>query len=328
MLVLNQQEVGSLLDIDQLVEALAPAMADLSVGSVSQPPRTGAQVPECEGMLAVMPVYLPSSKALATKLVSIFPQNARLGLPTHLAIVAVFDAATGSPVAIMDGTQITALRTAAGSALATKLLARPDSAVLAILGTGVQAKAHARAIPRVRPVREVRIAGRDEKKVTALAQELSAELGILVQATRSYRDAVMGADIVCVATHSPEPVLRGEWLEPGVHVNSVGLNFEGRELDDDTVVKALVVVESRQAVLAPSPSGANDLIWPIRDGLIMEEHIIAEVGELVAGTHKGRTSPQEITLYKSVGVAVQDAVAAQLVIAAARERGVGVEVAL
>ena len=328
MLVLNQQEVGSLLDIDQLVEALAPAMADLSVGSVSQPPRTGAQVPECEGMLAVMPVYLPSSKALATKLVSIFPQNARLGLPTHLAIVAVFDAATGSPVAIMDGTQITALRTAAGSALATKLLARPDSAVLAILGTGVQARTHARAIPRVRPVREVRIAGRDEKKVTALAQELSAELGILVQATRSYRDAVMGADIVCVATHSPEPVLRGEWLEPGVHVNSVGLNFEGRELDDDAVVKALVVVESRQAVLAPTPSGANDLIWPIRDGLIMEEHIIAEVGELVAGTHKGRTSPQEITLYKSVGVAVQDAVAAQLVIAAARERGVGVEVAL
>ena len=328
MLVLNQQEVGSLLDIDQLVEALAPAMADLSAGSVSQPLRTGAQVPEYEGMLAVMPVYLPSSKALATKLVSIFPQNARLDLPTHLAIVAVFDAATGSPVAIMDGTQITALRTAAGSALATKLLARPDSAVLAVLGTGVQARAHAQAIPRVRPVREVRIAGRDEKKATALAQELSAELGILVQSTRSYRDAVIGADIVCVATHSPEPVLRGKWLEPGTHVNSVGLNFEGRELDDDAVVKALVVVESRQAVLAPSPSGANDLIWPIRDGLITEEHIIAEVGELVSGTHKGRTSPQEITLYKSVGVAVQDAVAAQLVITAARRRGVGIEVDL
>ena len=328
MLILNREQVASLLSVDRLVDALAPAMAGLSSGSASQPPRTGAQVSERDGVLAVMPVYLSASKALAVKLVSIFPQNAQRQIPTHQAIIAVFDADTGSPLAIMDGELITALRTAAGSALATKLLARPDAAVLAILGTGVQAKAHAQIVPRVRPIKEVRIAGRDQDKAISLANELSAELRIPVHGTGSYVDAVIGADVVCTTTNSPAPVLLGRWLEPGVHVNSVGLNFHGRELDDEAILKSLVVVESRQAALAPSPTGANDLTWPVRDGVITEDHVKAEIGELVLGTHKGRTSAEEITLYKSVGVATQDAVAAQLVLTAALERGLGLEVSL
>jgi len=300
-------------------------MADLSAGAVSLPLRVAALVPEQGGLLAAMPAYLPSAKTLAAKLVSVFPQNASWGLHTHHALIAVFEAATGSPLAIMDGTAITAVRTAAGSALATRLLARPAAAVLAVLGTGVQARSHARAIPRVRPVREIRIAGRDQQKTALLAQELSRELGIRVQPAKSYQEAVAGADIVCVATHSPDPVLQGEWLEPGTHVNSVGLHPQGRELDDATVVNALVVVEWRRAALAPYPSGANDLLWPMRDGLITKAHIHAEVGELVSGQRPGRTAPQQITLYKSVGVAVQDAVAAHLVLAAAQQQGIGVQ---
>ena len=161
-----------------------------------------------------------------------------------------------------------------------------------------------------------------------MANELSVELRIPVHGTGSYVDAIIGADVVCTTTNSPAPVLLGRWLEPGVHVNSVGLNFHGRELDDETILKSLVVVESRQAALAPSPTGANDLTWPVRDGVITEDHVKAEIGELVLGTHKGRTSAEEITLYKSVGVATQDAVAAQLILTAALERGLGLEVSL
>ena len=327
MLVLDRTDVEALLDIDRLVESLAPAMAELSAGSVSMPPRVGAAVEE-QGSILAMPVYLPSSKTLAAKLVSIFPQNARLGVPTHHGILTVFDARTGAPLAMMDASYITAVRTAAGSALATKLLARQDGGTLAVIGTGVQARAHALAIPRVHRVTEVRIAGRDPRRARALVVDLSGELQIPVRAAGSYAEALAGADVVCATTHSPDPVVRWEWLHPGAHVNSVGLNPQGRELDEDTVVNSLVVVESREAALAPPPSGANDLIWPIRDGRISEEHIHAEVGELVSGARKGRTSAQQVTLYKSVGVGVQDAVAAQLVLTAARERSLGAEIEL
>jgi ornithine cyclodeaminase len=328
MLILNGREVEALLDLDSLVEALAAAMADLSAGAASLPPRVSAQVPEQGAVLGGMLAYLPSSSALAAKLVSVFPRNAAAGRHTHQAVITVFDPATGTPLALMDGTYITATRTAAGSALATRLLARPEGGKLAILGTGVQARAHARAIPRVRPITEVVVAGRDERKARALAAELSRELGLPVRAAGSYAEALAEADIVCATTHSPEPVVRREWLRPGVHINSVGVNWEGREVDPATVGDALVVVESRSAALAAPPAlGANDLIWPVRDGLIAPADIV-EVGELIGGARVGRSSPAQITLYKSVGVAVQDAAAAALVLAAARDRRMGAEVGL
>jgi len=325
MLILSRADVEAVLDLRALIEALARAMADLSAGVTSVPPRIAAMVPEHEGLLAAMPAYLPSAKALATKLVAVFPRNAAVGLETHQAVIAVFDTATGVPLALMDGAHITAMRTAAGSALATRLLARPAARVLAILGTGVQARAHARAIPAVRRVSEVRVAGRDSAKVRRLAEELAGTLP--ARAVATYAEALAGADIVCATTHSREPVVRREWLSPGVHVNSVGFT-EGVEVDAATVVDAVVVVESRAAVLAPYPAGSNDIARPIRDGLITPEHIHAEVGELVSGARPGRTSPEQITLYKSVGIAVQDAAAAALVLAAARERGLGTEVEL
>lgn len=328
MLVLSQAEVRDLLDPRRLIDALAAAMADLSRGAASMPARIAVRVAERDGILAAMPAYLPSTRALASKLVSLFPHNAGLSLPTHQAVIVVFDAATGSPLALLDGEYITALRTAAGSALATRLLARDDVAVLAVLGTGVQARAHLRALPLVRSFSLVRLAGRNRPSAEQLAAEVGPQIGTPVTVMNSFQEALAEADVVCACTHSPEPVVRREWLRPGVHVNSVGYNPEGCEVDAATVRDAVVVVEARSAALAPYPAGANDLNWPIRDGVIGPDHVQAEIGELVLGTASGRTSPEEITLYKSVGVAVQDAAAAALVLEAAKERGVGTQVEL
>lgn len=327
MLVLSRADVEALLDPRELIEAVATAMADLSAGRASAPNRVAALVPERHALLAAMPGYVPSLGALTAKLVSLFPDNEGGPLPTHQALVAAFEPDTGEPVAVIDGAAITALRTGAGSALSTRLLAREDAHVLAIIGTGVQARSHARTVPLVRAFREVRVAGRSEANAEQLARELVAG-GLAARAAPSYAEAVRGADVVCATTHALEPVVRREWLEPGTHVTSVGYNPGGRELDDGTVADALVVVESRDAALAPLPAGSNDLTQPIRDGLITPAHIHSEIGELVAGTRPGRSSPEQITLYKSVGVAVQDAAAAALVLSRARERGLGVKVAL
>ncbi|WP_245726760.1 ornithine cyclodeaminase family protein [Streptomyces longwoodensis] len=197
----------------------------------------------------------------------------------------------------------------------------------AVLGTGVQARSHARAICRVRPIREIRVAGRDAVKATALAEELSARFEGEVRAVSGYAEALDGADIAAATTHAVEPVVRRSWLTPGVHITSVGYNPAGREVDDATIAEALVCVESRRAALAPFPAGSNDLLVPIRDGLITADHVHAELGELLAGSRPGRTAPDQITLYTSVGVAAQDA-AATLVVAAARERSVGEEITL
>ena len=328
MLVLSRGEVQELLDLDALIDALGDAMADLSAGRASVPDRIAALVPDRDALLAAMPGYVPSLGALVSKLVSLFPRNAGSSIPTHQAVIVVFDPETGSPVALLDGTEMTAVRTGACSALSVRLLAREDASVLAVLGTGVQARSHARAVVRVRPLSRIVIAGRDRRKADALVTELVADLDVAVSAVDSYREALEHADIVCATTHALEPVVRREWLAPGSHVTSVGYNPAGRELDDQTVIDALVCVESRRAALAPVPAGSNDLTQPLRDGLITPEHVHAELGELASGTKPGRTSAEQITLYKSVGVAVQDAAAAALVLAKAREVGAGHQLAL
>jgi alanine dehydrogenase len=272
----------------------------------------------------VMPGYLPGADVLGAKLVSIFPGNAGGRWPTHQAVIVLFDPATGAPLALLDGTVLTAERTAATSAVATGLLADPGTEVLAVLGTGVQGRAHALAVARVCPsLREVRIAGRDGAKAAALARELGAVLTVAVRVVDSFAAAVAGAGVVCAATHSPDPVVRREWLAPGTHVNSVGFNAEGREVDAATVADALVVVESRASALAPVPAGSNDLLWPLRDGIINADHIGPELGELILGRREGRSSAGQLTLFKSVGVAVEDLAAASLVMSAARAQGRG-----
>jgi ornithine cyclodeaminase len=322
VLVLSRSDVERLLDLDRLREAIAQAMADLSAGRASMPPRIAALVAERDGLLAAMPAYLPSSHALTTKLVSLFPKNT--DRPTHQAVIVVFDAEYGTPLALIDGEAITAARTAAASALATDLLARRNAQVLAVVGTGVQARAHLRAVPRVRDFREVRIAGRDAEKAAALMKEAHDWLPHAnIRTARTYAEAETGADVICAATHSPEPVVRREWLSAGTHITSVGYNTSGREVDAATFRDALVVVESRAATLAPPPAGSSDIAMAIAEGAITRDHVHAELGELVSGARPGRTDPAQITLYKSVGVAVQDAAAAAMVLDAARTAGVG-----
>lgn len=315
MLVLSRAEVESILDLDQLVDALAQAMADLSAGRASVPARVAATVADRDGLLAAMPAFLPSAGVLSTKLVSLFPGNR--DRPTHQAIVCCFDPDNGTPLALMDGTYLTAARTAAGSALATRLLARSDAAVVGIIGSGVQARSHARALARLPGVKLLRVASRDERAARVVVDELLAD-GLPAEVAPSIADAVGSADIVCATTHAAEPVVRRSWLRPGTHVNTVGYNPAGEgEVDTATFRDAVVVVESRETALAPPPAGAVEFHKAGADV------VHAELGELVEGTVVGRTDDSQLTLYKSVGVAVQDAAAAGLVVRAALERGVG-----
>lgn len=208
MLVLSRREVQDLLDLDALIDALADAMADLSAGRASVPDRIAALVPKREALLAAMPGYVPSLGALVSKLMSLFPQNAGGPIPTHQGVIAVFDPDTGTPIALLDGTEITAVRTGACSALSVRLLAREDASVLAVLGTGVQARSHARAVVRVRPITEVVVAGRDRRKADALATELAADVGVPTRAVNTWREALEQADVVCATAHALEPVVR------------------------------------------------------------------------------------------------------------------------
>lgn len=309
----KRSEVERLLDLDKLIDAVAAAMADLSAGRASMPARTAARADDAGGLLGVMPAYLPSLGALTCKLVTLFPGNAGGTLPTHQALIACFDPSTGEPIAVMDGTYITAMRTAAASALSVRELARKDAVVLAILGTGVQARAHAVMVPKSRAIREIRVAGRSPEKAKAFAESIEAETGLRAIAAASWAEAVRGADIVCATVHPVDPVVRWEWLSPGAHVTSVGMSYEGRELDSGTLANARVFVDQRSAASSPMPTGSTDLFEAVRDGLIKLEDI-AEIGEVLSGARPGRRSADEVTLYKSVGVAVQDAAAASLVL--------------
>jgi ornithine cyclodeaminase len=319
LLFLGKSDVDRLLDVDALIDALAAAMTDLSEGRASVPPRTFAMVAD-RGLLAAMPAYLGTNDVLAAKLVLVFPGNASKGLETHQAIVGVFDAQTGVPVAVMDGASITATRTAAGSALATRTLARADAKVLAIVGTGVQARSHARAVTRVCDFDEVIVAGRTPDKVAALADEVGAK------AASSVEEAVGAADVVCTCTHATQAVVLREWLKSGTHVNAVGFT-SGPELDPAIFDGAVVAVESRDAAIGEHPNGAVDLTTAIEQNLLGIDDV-REIGEILSGTRPGRTNDEEITVYRSVGVAVQDAAAAQLVFDEAVRRGAGTDVEL
>jgi ornithine cyclodeaminase len=310
MLVLNRSEVEELLDLDELVGALARAHEELSAGVTSMPPRIAALAEA--GLLGAMPAYSPSA-GVGCKLVTLFPQNT--DRPTHQAAIVLFDPANGSPIALMDGTYVTAIRTAAAAALAARILARDDARVLALIGTGVQARSHARTFERVRDWTEIRVAGRDAAKRDALAAELGAT------SCSSFEEAVRGADVVAATTHSAEPVVRAAWVKPGAHVSSVGYNAPGSELDPELVRAATIVIESRDSAFSPPPGGAPELAG-------CDPASVVELGELISGAKTGRRTPVEITLYKSVGVAVQDLAAAALVLAAARERGAGLEIEL
>lgn len=290
-LILDEGTIRTLLRVDEVIPAMERALADFSAGKVAQPVRSAVPVAEQEGLLYVMPAY---AGALGVKLVTVFPHNQ--GVPTHLATILPFKPETGEPLVTMDGELITAVRTAAVSAVATRLLARPEAAVLALIGAGVQAHSHLHALRLVRPVREVRVWS--PHNAAAFAREHAVHLA------GSAEEAVRGADIVVTATTSPAPVLDGSWLSPGAHVNAVGApRPDWRELDDETLCRARLFVDSRAAAVKES----GDVIAAGQD------RIVAELGEVIAGTRSGRGSAEEITLFKSLGLAVEDVVTANLV---------------
>jgi alanine dehydrogenase len=295
--ILDEDAVRRHLRLEDLIPAMARALADLSAGRVVQPVRTMLPVAEHQGFFAVMPAY---TGALGAKLVTFYPGNR--GIPTHHALILLFRPETGEPLATLDGRLITEMRTAAVSAVATQLLARPDASVLAILGSGVQARSHLEALRLVREFGDARVWS--PRNALAFAERFG------VRAVASAEEAVRGADVVVVATTSRTPVLFGEWLSPGTHVNAVGaVRPDWRELDDETVRLARLYVESREAATRE----AGDVI--------AAGEVFAEIGEVVAGTRPGRESGEEVTLFKSVGVAVEDVVAADLVYRAARDIG-------
>jgi ornithine cyclodeaminase/alanine dehydrogenase-like protein (mu-crystallin family) len=310
VLVLSRADVRRLLDLDQLLDALERVFVELSAGRASVPPRVAAETER--GLLAAMPGY--ADGILETKLVSVFAGNHEVGLPSHQATIALFDDTTGKPLALMDGTEITAVRTGAASAVATRALARPDARALAVLGAGVQARSHIDAATRVREFAEVRVASRSAEHARALADEIGGT------AWASFEEAVAGADVVCACTDAGQPIFAAESLEPGMHVTSVGASRDGPELDPAVMGRGLLAVESRVA-FEPYPAGAHEL-----QGLDPNDAV--ELGEILSGTREGRVSPEQITIYKSMGHAVEDAAAAGLVYRRALEDGVGTEVEL
>jgi len=289
IMVLGEEEVRSHLRMEELIPAMAGALRDLSSGKVKQPIRLVLPVADHKGFFAVMPAY---GSALGAKLVTFYPNNE--GIHTHHAMILLFRPETGEPLVTMDGRLITEMRTAAVSAVATDALARRNASVLAILGSGVQARSHLEALRIVRNFREVRVWSPRNSK------EFARQFNITAAA--SAEEAVRGAEVIVVATSATTPVLLGEWLSPGTHINAVGATRpDWRELDDEALRRARIYVESREAALKESGD------------IIAAGHVFAEIGEVVAGSKIGRESDEEITLFKSVGVAVEDIVAADLV---------------
>ena len=299
VLVLSEHEVHELLTMQECIEVMEDALRALARGEVFNPLRMPIRAPGAPGLLGLMPAWRAGETPYyALKEVCVFPENPKRGLDTHVGAVILHSGETGEPLAFMNASAITAIRTAAVSAVATKLLARKNAPVLAILGTGVQAKAHREAIPLVREIREIRMCGRGD----------------------SAEEAVRGADIIVTATSSRELVLRREWISPGTHINAVGSSIPAaRELDGAAVAAASLFVDRRESTINES----GDFLFAVREGLIDQTHIRAELGELLEGTAEGRTSEDEITLFKSLGLAVEDLASAAFLYEKARreERG-------
>jgi ornithine cyclodeaminase/alanine dehydrogenase-like protein (mu-crystallin family) len=309
--ILSAEDVRKALPMPDAIVGMKNAYAQLSTGQAEVPLRARVNVSPHSGTTLIMPAYLKQSDDLAVKIVSVFPNNPVRNEPTIYASVMVLDAEMGRPLAMMEGGTLTAIRTGAGSGAATDLLARQDASVVAILGSGVQARTQLEAVCAVRDIREVHVFSPTHENAVLFAREVQGQ-GRVPQVVRVMPDAdtaVSGADIICAATTSTKPVLNGKLLKPGVHINGVG-SFQPtmQEFDEETVQKSLVVVDSREAVWEE----AGELIIALQNGAIQKDHIHAELGEIAAGLKSGREHDQQITFFKSVGVAVQDAIAGKI----------------
>ena len=324
VLVLSGEEVTRLLPMRDCIQVMRDALAALARGEALVPLRMVLRVPGITGFLGLMPGHISphmgQEGALGLKAVSVFPGNAQRGIDTHQGAVLLFEADTGRLSALLDGSAITAIRTAAVSGVATDLLARRDATQLAILGAGVQARTHLEAIAAVRPLRGVRIWSRNLERAGMLAVEEKRHFDFPIEAVPSAQAAVGDADIVTTVTASPEPILQRAWLKEGVHINAVGSSIpSSREIDTATMAAARLFVDKRESALAE----AGDLLIPMLEGAVTGDHVEAELGEVIIGKNGGRRSPTELTLFKSLGLAVEDVASAAFVVRRARETGTG-----
>ena len=326
MRVLTRNDVKALVSMPEAIGLMKVAFADLARGDAQSPLRTPVHVEG--GVSLVMPAYVPSAQALGLKVVSVFSENKRRGLPTITSLVTILDHETGQPLAVMDGGYLTALRTGAVSGAATDLLARPNSRNLTIIGTGAQAVTQMAAVCAVRPIETVHVVARSEEGGERFLEAVSKDwpdLTSLVIITRDIGGSVAQADIICTATSSSTPVFSDEHVLPGTHINGVGsFTPSMQEVPAETVVRATVVVDQ----IEPALEEAGDLIIPLEAGLITRDHLRRELGHLVLGDVEGRTSDDEVTFFKSVGNAVQDLVTARAAYEAAEKLGIGQEVSL
>jgi ornithine cyclodeaminase len=321
ILILTQAEVGDLLPVRECIAVMTEALADLARGRAYQPLRMIVAPPGAAGDMALMPSYRSGERAAyGVKTVCVFPENPSKGLDSHQGSVMLFSAETGELMALMNASAITAIRTAAVSGVATQLLAREGASELAMIGSGVQARAHIEAMACARTLKRVRVASYKFDNARKFSDELAPHYGFPIQPVDTVEAAVRGADIIVTATTAAEPILKRDWISPGAHLNVVGSSIPTtREVDGATLAAASLFVDRRESTI----NEGGDYLFALREGAIGPDHIRAEIGELVIGKHPGRTSPDEITLFKSLGLAIEDLASADYLYHKARESQAG-----
>ena len=324
ILVLTAADVERLLTMSDCVELMAATLADLARGVFHQPLRMVVRPPEAKGLLGLMPAYRMSSPALyGLKAICVFPDNPKLGKDAHQGSVMLFSGETGELLALMNATPITAIRTAAVSAVATRLLAREDACELTIIGSGVQARTHLAAMACVRAIKRVRVISRLREHADQFVDEMKQKYSFELQAVVAAREALEGTDIIVTVTNSHEPVIKREWIPPGAHINAIGTHSAaGREIDGSTMAAARLFVDRRESAL----NEAGDFVLAMKEGLIKPDSIVAEIGELLVGTKRGRQTRDEITLFKSLGLAIEDLACAEYLFQKAQEDKMGTSV--
>ncbi|MCG6947491.1 MAG: ornithine cyclodeaminase family protein [Acidobacteria bacterium] len=320
MLIINHSQVRELLSISDCMEVVGRALADLARGQGVQPLRDGFLRPDRQGVLAWMPGSLATGQPFGVKVLSVVDDPGELGVDSHQGAVLIFDPAGGAPLALCEAGAITAIRTAAVSALATDRLARQDASILAVLGSGTQARSHVDAMLEVRPISQIRVWSRDAEKVGSFVEEQADRHGVPIEPALDAGAAIDGADIVCTTTSAREPILFAEMLEPGQHINAVGASIPSwREIHPGVLPMVSLFTDRRESL----DNEAGEYISAIQEGIFERGLVVPELGEVLNGDHPGRTSETEITLFRSLGLAVEDIASATLVYRRALERGLG-----
>ncbi len=324
ILVLSHSQVEQLLPMDECIETMAKALTALAKGQMYLPLRLIVAPPKAPGMMGLMPAYKAGDGepgAYGVKAVCVFPGNSAKGIDMHQGCVLLYSGETGEPMAVVNASAITSIRTGAVTAVATRLLARPDAGDLAIVGAGIQGRAHLTAMSCVRPIKRCRVTDVDLERARKFAKEMGSRFSFPVQAVDSVEAAVRGANLIVTVTSSSEPVIKREWISPGTHINAVGASVKSaREIDTATMAAARFFVDRRESTLNES----GDYLFAAKEGAIGPDHIQAEIGEILIGAKQGRKSPDEITLFKALGLAVEDLAAAEAVYRKAQKTGVGV----